>query len=407
MKRHRDRGCTDAATVALRLGPFASKSKSFVKYHDEETFDKLPGIRKEMLLPHLDVIEAVGSSCLTKKTAEQAMQILAQENAEKWKHSPDMQAEWVSIMSRRVRNLLHHWGIAVKNKSAWALEANSAFGEQHKTTGEAETGVTRDGTEEKDKATQFDDMEVGWDIELGLGWRGKPGCEKEDREVALAVEDDGTASDSEPVLLQFEDGSTYPLDSVKMGDIRRPPRQSESEILWESVHKVTNHRVWLCQRVDRSLLVSAYEQGKQICQLRADLFGQVPDQKKCLPKSHQVIMKAVEFYTPLMEKFLNDELKDKHELQKARDEKLLLLGLKAGKTKRTAEGQAGESTPDTAKPSKKAKQQAQRTSMPKKKEASPGHVEPGSSMASTAVASSYVDLVRERMDLAAASLDAK
>ena len=113
LKRTRDRGCLDADAVASKLAPLAARSQSFVKYFDDATFDKLPGIQKDMVLQHKEVIEAVGTTALTKKVAEKAMQILAEDNADKWKQSQEVQKEWVCVISRRLRNLLHHWSMAL------------------------------------------------------------------------------------------------------------------------------------------------------------------------------------------------------------------------------------------------------------------------------------------------------
>ena len=74
------------------------------------------------------------------------------------------------------------------------------------------------------------------------------------------------------------------------------------------------------------LLVIVVEQNKQICQLRADLFGKVPE-SKFLPPEHPIIKQCIDFYQPLICKYIADEIKDNHEFQHERDKKIFQLGL--------------------------------------------------------------------------------
>lgn len=52
------------------------------------------------------------------------------------------------------------------------------------------------------------------------------------------------------------------------------------EKFWTGMHSETNHSIYVDQRIDRHLLMSIYEQSKQICQHRVDSFGEVDDGKK-------------------------------------------------------------------------------------------------------------------------------
>ena len=54
------------------------------------------------------------------------------------------------------------------------------------------------------------------------------------------------------------------------------------------------------QRVDRSLLMSIYEQGKQISQVRVDKFGDLDqDAPARLPNEHEVVKLAGDFMVEL------------------------------------------------------------------------------------------------------------
>ena len=63
-------------------------------------------------------------------------------------------------------------------------------------------------------------------------------------------------------------------------------------VLWEGQMESSNHRVTLQQRLDRKLLLSLFEQGHQICQLRLDVFGEIKDQSKHLDPSDDILTKG-------------------------------------------------------------------------------------------------------------------
>ena len=55
--------------------------------------------------------------------------------------------------------------------------------------------------------------EAGWDMELGYGWRKKPGGKKADREAAFALEDDAYLQDEDYVEMELC-GSGVPPPSL-------------------------------------------------------------------------------------------------------------------------------------------------------------------------------------------------
>ena len=44
-------------------------------------------------------------------------------------------------------------------------------------------------------------------------------------------------------------------------------------VSWEEIHCASKHRVFAKRRQDGTLLMSLFEQGPQICQIRVDTFG--------------------------------------------------------------------------------------------------------------------------------------
>ena len=87
----------------------------------------------------------------------------------------------------------------------------------------------------------------------------------------------------------------------------------------ELEHTVTHKKVWLRQKIDTALRVAMHEQARHLAQMRADMPGEVPDQKQTMDANSATMKAAVEFWKPLMERWCRDEFKDKSELQETRD----------------------------------------------------------------------------------------
>ena len=102
--------------------------------------------------------------------------------------------------------------------------------------------------------------------------------------------------------------------------------------LAEGEHRTTKNRIVVQHKVDRKLLVIMFDQTRQILQVRADKFGTVPtddaDVQQALPHSDAVMLAAIEFFKPIFKDYIEDKLKGKRDLYKARDARLLELGLK-------------------------------------------------------------------------------
>ena len=178
------------------------------------------------------------------------------------------------------------------------------------------------------------DWKTGWNEELGLGWRMPKGAKESAKELSLApnLPADGALDDAK-MMVPFLDGTLLevPITNKAFRDYKFST-QCVGKPLFESEHKITHCKVTLRQRTDRRLLISMYRQSKQVMQIRAGLFADLPDVPKgktseTLPLDHPAIQKAIEFYEPLIKKFCADELVDKKELYQARDDRMKELGL--------------------------------------------------------------------------------
>jgi hypothetical protein len=109
-------------------------------------------------------------------------------------------------------------------------------------------------------------------------------------------------------------------------------------VLYETEHVVTKHRITIGQKVDRSLLLVAWEQSRQVLMIKINVFGHVEDEKHRLEPNDDVLLAALKFMTPIVDKFAKDELKAS-ELIQARNDKMKELKLGKVSMKRPA-GQA-------------------------------------------------------------------
>ena len=103
-------------------------------------------------------------------------------------------------------------------------------------------------------------------------------------------------------------------------------RREGRDVLWESEHKTTFHRLYLAQRVDRNLLLSLYEQKGQILQLRLNLCGYIQDEHKQVEINHPALVFGLKIMIKLSEKYARDEI-SKDDLKNARTVELQNLGI--------------------------------------------------------------------------------
>ena len=175
-----------------------------------------------------------------------------------------------------------------------------------------------------------------------------------DRELMLATRNAsrGQLDSSRPIVdngqaghavveAEFHDGSLNRVPGLTWEAFRALARDGKSRgmgSLLSLQHVKTKHAITIAQRVDRKLLLSIYEQGRQKLQINQELFGPVPDQSTQSPISDATLAAALKFMTPIAERFAKNEL-DANELIPERDRLLALSNLiapKKGALKRPA-----------------------------------------------------------------------
>jgi hypothetical protein len=135
-----------------------------------------------------------------------------------------------------------------------------------------------------------------WDSNLMLAYRVCSRKKQKDYSMPINIPDD--AEDHDPIPVSWMDGTVCVIDAVTVGAYKEllQTRKSASSdaALWEAEHSVTKHSIQLKQRIDKPLqnqpiatrlLVSMYEQGKQVCQVRLCKFGDVEGNGETMPPS--------------------------------------------------------------------------------------------------------------------------
>ena len=82
-----------------------------------------------------------------------------------------------------------------------------------------------------------------------------------------------------------------------------------SEPVFEGQHSVTKNKLVVAQRADRHLLISLYEQSKQICQIRVDRCGTLPGTQPCVvPLETPALQTCIVFMTKVAQDYASDTI---------------------------------------------------------------------------------------------------
>ena len=101
---------------------------------------------------------------------------------------------------------------------------------------------------------------------------------------------------------------------VRSATCRRSTQSHEA--IFEGQHSVTKNKLVVAQRADRQLLLSLYEQTKQICQIRVDRCGTLPGtQPSTVPLETPALQTCIVF----MKKVAQDYASDKINLQQIKE----------------------------------------------------------------------------------------
>ena len=139
------------------------------------------------------------------------------------------------------------------------------------------------------------------------------------RHYSLPIELDDDQADTDKVIARWDDGSMFTIEDMTVQAYRQQADQrgtKERDCLWTGSHTVTHHRLEIKQRPDKELknkplstklLMSLYEQGRQVLQMRVFEFGHVQGDAQCLPAEDKTIKAALAFTQPIAIDYMNNK----------------------------------------------------------------------------------------------------
>ena len=273
--------------------------------------------------------------------------------------SPAEVEDWVEVIQRRTRNCCRvvsqgakktpsaEWVTNLPWMTKQAIEQSASHGQQREPsvviddTIEASQPkrrrlVTKVSDEARDKESQY---EVKLQTEVCLPLRISAGGKEE---MGLSINILSGQKDNDIVIACWPDGFSAPLPDWTVGEYLKlvGTGGKRSGAMFSTTHVKTCHEITVAQRSDRDMLMSIYEQGKQICMTKVPYWGDVVD-NKTLPDNHPSVQGAFTFMKELAEAFARDEVA-RDELKEERDRRLVRLG--KGKAKITKQPAADSRT---------------------------------------------------------------
>jgi hypothetical protein len=379
-----------------------AKGKSFCRYPceaeliaDAKVFPKSMEVEDDLIFALYTENE---SMAYTKKQIEKTLDIILASNNEKWKMSLESIVDWRETMCRRIRNLCRcisqkigkkesgtpQWFKDLRIYKVSREDKGGKVAEEPKDDAMKEEPKDDAMEEEQDKNLSGDDAPIAkllpppatqkfftikFDHELMLATR-KENKKDMNSETSKPFEDRGKPG-HEIVEAEFLDGTKHKVPGMTWESFRALIRSKKAKglgALLSLEHKTTKHAITISQRVDRKLLLSLYEQGRQKLQVQMDLFGVVEEHSMQLKLESETLKKALAFMTPIAIRFANDELSG-DALTAERDRLLksegILVKAKKCAKKRPAADVRGELNAESGRPFAKAKAKTKAKPTPK------------------------------------------
>ena len=112
---------------------------------------------------------------------------------------------------------------------------------------------------------------VVYDRELRLAWRrSQDGTGPAEMSSPLFAPEGAQPTDSP--MARWSDGFEHTVTDITCEELRATAaadnKRDMPTVVWEGIHCASKHRVFVKRRQDRTLLMSLFEQGPQICQIR-------------------------------------------------------------------------------------------------------------------------------------------
>ena len=283
---------------------------SWLKFNDAATF-------KDAVCKYMHVIKQANIKNLTKSTAQKTFKIVA-DYGDSWGLKASQTEDWVETMTKRFR-----WEDGVKKNAVWArLDEKTSNAEEHEEV-EEDFEQTGEDAEEHPRAVKGksanrrqlakrpsssqDDLEIGWDDELRLGYRIPKGGTEKQKEMSLPPKIKESDKDEDP-------DKSEAMMPVTIGERRRCREDQKGgggKPLNEAEHRITHNRINTTQKVDSALRPTFCDQGRQPRQVRASISGEPPGAQPCrVPNESEALQKAKRLFHGIVDDYCKDALKD-------------------------------------------------------------------------------------------------
>ena len=302
----------DVETLKQTMQPHADAGGvSFCTYPDEQRLTTKAKMHPESIVAHGNLLKDLRSLqqnlTFPRGKIEAALKLLFP--VEKFRNEKEWEDWWVTL-GRRIRNMSRCTAQA-ENKLKPPLWIKQLPWHAEPSVMPAQPAASSAAAPPPQPADA--PWQVGWNKELHIAYRHKDNMA--DLEMSLPITVDPGDEDSAVLKAKFHDGFESQVPDMLVGAYRLGRRNSKgskaSAVLWEAVQAGTHHKLIMSQRLDRSLLISLYEQSRQVCQVRADVFADISaeDQRSQRPADHPAIVAGVAFMAAIGQKYATGELK--------------------------------------------------------------------------------------------------
>jgi hypothetical protein len=366
----RPRWSGSAAEMAAALRPHVERDgRSFIKYDEAKNVHQTI-LDKPKIVQYQKVILSCRALCprliFTKKIVAAAFKLLATDFEQKWKFSTEQSTDWQQTMILRLTNMLSqvHAAEEKNNLPKWLkelswhrddAEAGPSDPQPKSQRLDADLELVDDKAENSGKVDEEPtDYYFGWKDELQLGFRVLHGQPVHSAELSLPP-DVTDQPDTAALTVCWADGSEWAVPGWTVGRFKKGMRRGGKGCdakLWHGTKTDTHHLLSLQQRPDRVLLLSLYEQQRQVAQVKIGLFGSLPDpQPATVPKDCEALQAAVKFMVPIAMKYESCQFADTEALKAHVHDELKKIGLSARKcvAKRPAAAPGASVGKDSAK----------------------------------------------------------
>lgn len=235
---------------------------------------------------------------------------MLERHLEIWKVLAHQAPTYIESMTNRYMNLMRSvsQGLAKKNQARWVKELPWM----------ASAAPALEGS-----ACASAGDEKAWVVEYDPYLRTAVRFLKEtpkEREPAAGLQTKPYCQEIDPVEAFWADGFRVDLPDVLARDLAarvRPHGDRAAEVIWEGEHHLSHHKLSVRRRNDRALLVSLFEQGGQVCQVRVDRFGD---------ESAESLAKAGALMTRVAQAYACGDI-EKDELLARRDQEAVKVGI--------------------------------------------------------------------------------